>query len=517
MYLVFARKYRPETFADVVGQAHIATTLQNAVKNDRVAHAYLFCGSRGIGKTTMARILAKALNCAEGPTPEPCCKCESCRRIAAGDDMDVMEIDGASNRGIDEIRELRQNVKYAPAHSKYKVYYIDEVHMLTVPAFNALLKTLEEPPPHVKFIFSTTDPQQLPDTVKSRCQRFDFRRISDAEIIGHLERICEKEKLEPEKGALRAVARSARGGLRDALSVLDQVAAFSDKEVKLSDVLTILGAVNTQSLTEIVDAVAEGRTGAALTIVHKALFSGVDLLDLADQLAEYLRDLLVAGYCGPEDELLAGAAADTETIKRQSALFNSDQLLYMIQLLREAKLRARRDTCGRLALEMAIVKLSRLEDLVPIGEALQRLDSPAPTQPQRTGRRSGPPDPSRAPSRGVDAAPQGRPASPPADVAAKRSSRAKRILEKLGAARDNGRAAGEPAAAAPPEGIDPGKFRQIRQAADSSEAVDQLREEEPLLEAFREADAEFGLRPVRLKGRRSNDGHEQADDGLSQQ
>jgi DNA polymerase-3 subunit gamma/tau len=220
VYLVFARKYRPLRFEEVVGQAHIATTLQNAVKNDRVGHAYLFCGSRGVGKTTMARILAAALNCEKGPTADPCGACTSCRAIATGDDLDVIEIDGASNRGIDQIRELRQNLGYAPARSRCKIYYIDEVHMLTPPAFNALLKSLEEPPSHVKFIFSTTDPQQLPDTVKSRCQRFDFHRISDAEIIKHLRFVCEKEGLEPEKGSLECVARSARGSMRDALSLL---------------------------------------------------------------------------------------------------------------------------------------------------------------------------------------------------------------------------------------------------------------------------------------------------------
>ena len=476
MYLVFARKYRPERFEEVVGQAHIARTLQSAVRNDRVAHAYLFCGSRGIGKTTMARILAKALNCAAGPTPEPCCKCESCRRISSGDDLDVMEIDGASNRGIDEIRELRQNVKYAPAHGRFKIYYIDEVHMLTTPAFNALLKTLEEPPPHVKFIFSTTDPQQVPDTVKSRCQRFDFRRISDAEIIGHLESICGKEELKPEKGALQAIARSARGGLRDALSVLDQVAAFSRNEVRLEDVLTVLGAVNTRVLTDIVDAVAAHDTARALALMHEALFSGVDLLDFSDQISEYVRDLLVAAHCGAEDPLLAGSAADPETLKRQSALFTTDQLLYTLGLLREAKLRARRDTCGRLALEMAVIKLSRLDDLVPIGQALRRLDEPShPAAP-------------RAPDSGEDAG------------ARSQSDRIQKIMAKLErpAPQD---VAEEPPQEASAEDIDPGKFRQLRKAAEDRDALEQLRNEPPLLKAFRDADATFGLQPLRLKGR----------------
>ncbi len=203
MYVVFARKYRPERFEDVVGQQHVTRTLQNAVRSGRVAHAYLFSGSRGVGKTTVARILAKALNCADGPTPEPCGECDSCRRIATGDDLDVMEIDGASNRGIDQVRDLRQNVGLAPAHSRYKIYYIDEVHMLTEPAFNALLKTLEEPPQHVKFIFSTTDPQKLPETVKSRCQRFDFRRIADAEIVAWLRRSRRRRGCRPRRACWR--------------------------------------------------------------------------------------------------------------------------------------------------------------------------------------------------------------------------------------------------------------------------------------------------------------------------
>ncbi len=506
MYLVFARKYRPETFDDVVGQGHVARTLQSAVQNDRVAHAYLFCGGRGVGKTTMARILAKALNCKEGPTAQPCGQCESCRRIAAGDDLDVLEIDGASNRGIDEIRNLRQNVKYAPAHSRFKIYYIDEVHMLTTPAFNALLKTLEEPPPHVKFIFSTTDPQQLLDTVKSRCQRFDFRLIADAEIIGHLGQICDLEKLSPEKGALQAIARAARGSLRDALGVLDQVAAFSEKDVKLEDVLTVLGAVNTQVLTQIVDALAGSHTGEALRIVHEALFSGVDLLDFADQLSEYLRDLLVASYCGAEDELLAGSAADAETLERQAGLLDADKLLYMLQVLREAKQRARRDTSGRVALEMAIVKFSRLDELVPLGRALEMLE-----EPPREAAHGG-----DAPARDE---PRGRGAERDTRSAAQgQGGRLKGILDKI----DNSRAprnapppqgteppreaaapqeASAPQGASVPEGMDPLKFRQIQKAADDRTALEDLQGEKPLMQAFMDADRTIGLNPLRLRGR----------------
>ena len=516
VYLVFARKYRPLTFDEVVGQSHIARTLQNAVKADRVAHAYLFCGSRGVGKTTMARILAKALNCAAGPTPEPCGECESCRRIATGDDLDVMEIDGASNRGIEEIRQLRQNVNYAPAHSKFKVYYIDEVHMLTGPAFNALLKTLEEPPAHVKFIFSTTDPQQLPDTVKSRCQRFDFRRISEAEIITHLQGICGKEQIAAQKGALPTIARAARGSLRDALGVLDQVAAFREGELRTEDVLSVLGAVNTDTLVQTIDALAEGRTGEALGIVHRTLFSGVDVLDFADQFSQYVRDLLVASYCGAGDELLAGSAADEGTLERQAGLFSTDQLLYMLQVLREARLRARRDTCGRLALEMAIVKLSRLDDLIPLQQALSQPGSPGS---QASGDEPGAGASGR---QGLGASkPRGsapgssQPERKEGGTAPERSRSVQGILEKLQNRAEPKDSSEEEEEASPAEGIGAAKFRQIQKAADDREALSALQDEKPLLDAFKEADRQFGLQPLRLKMRKDK-GNQQKDDSSPQ-
>jgi len=476
VYLVFARKYRPQRFQEVVGQAHVARTLQNAVRADRVAHAYLFCGGRGIGKTSMARILAKALNCAQGPTPEPCCECESCRRIAVGEDLDVMEIDGASNRGIEQVRELRQKVGYAPAHSRFKVYYVDEVHMLTQPAFNALLKTLEEPPAHVKFIFSTTDPQQLPDTVKSRCQRFDFRRISDADMIAHLRGICEKEALGAEKGSLETIARAARGSLRDALSTLDQVAALGERQVRTQDVLMVLGAARTESLTEIVDALAQRQTGKALSLLGETLFGGVDLIDFIDQLSEYLRDLLVAACCGPDDGLLAGSPAGADVLARQCELFSQEQIVYAIQILREAKLRARRDTTGRVALEVAIVKLSRLDDLIPLEQALTE------------------PNPGAGPgsSRAV-AEPRPRAESRPAG---QRSTPVRRIRQKL---ENRNRAVRNNAVAAAPEGIDPGKLRAILSSAPDPTVAEQAREAPALLKAFAEADRVIGLQPVRLE------------------
>jgi DNA polymerase-3 subunit gamma/tau len=495
MYLVFARKYRPQRFEEVVGQEHITRTLQNAVKMDRVAQAYLFCGSRGVGKTTVARILAKALNCKEGPTAEPCGRCESCRRIATGDDLDVLEIDGASNRGIDEVRALRQNVRLAPARSRFKVYYIDEVHMLTEPAFNALLKTLEEPPQHVKFIFSTTDPQQLPETVRSRCQRFDFRRIPDAGIVRLLEDVCKSEGIKLGRDATAAVARAARGSMRDALGTLDQLAALgapagTGAEVGMDEVLAVLGAVGRQVLGQIVDAVAQEDAAAALRAAHTVLFGGTAPEDFADQLGEYLRDLMVASYCGADDPLLAGAVADSETLRRQSGLFSPDQLMYMIQLLREAKVRARRDTTGRVALELAVIKMCRLSDLVSVQEALGELSGAA---------RSAPP--SRGPLPGVARPAAGRSAPPSREASGGESAPVGplRLKEKLKSRTERGNGPPPTPQRKAPDGMDEVKYRQVLASAESPEVGRQAVRQERLLKAFAEGDKELHLNPVRLE------------------
>ncbi len=476
MYVVFARKYRPLRFEDVVGQEHVTRTLQNAVRTGRVAHAYLFCGSRGVGKTTVARILAKALNCAQGPTADPCCECDACRRIAAGSDIDVLEIDGASNRGINSVRELRQNVGLAPARSRFKVYYIDEVHMLTAEAFNALLKTLEEPPGHVKFIFSTTDPQKLPETVRSRCQRFDFRRLSDADVVGFLQSVCEEEGIEVEQGGLPAIARAARGSMRDALGALDQLAAFGE-QVQLDDVLAVLGAVDRTVLTQMVDALAAQDAGEALRVLDQALGGGVAIEDFAEQLAQYLRDLIVGSYCGPDAALLAGSAADSETVGRQSALFSAEQLTYMIQLVREAALRARRETTGRIALELAVIKMSRLADLVPVQEALEGLS------------RGG--SPSMAASAPAPAAPV---------APAQATGRLRRMRERLKNGPPKARAPAPPRQPAP-EGMNGGKYRELLAAAESPECAAEAVKEQPLMQAFMEADKALGLTPQRLERR----------------
>jgi len=451
---------------------------------------------------TVARILAKALNCEKGPTPEPCCECDACRRIATGDDMDVLEIDGASNRGIDEVRQLRQNARLVPSRSRFKIYYIDEVHMLTDPAFNALLKTLEEPPPHVKFIFSTTDPQKLPETIKSRCQRFDFRRISDADIVTALGDVCAKEGLTAEDGALAMLARAARGGMRDALGTLDQLAAMGS-EIKLTDVLEVLGAVDRRTLTELVDALAAEDTAGALRSLHGILYGGVDVEDLADQVSLYLRDLLVAACCGPDDALLAGTAVDGETLQRQSKLFTPEQFTYMIQLLREAKLRARRDTTGRVALELAVIKLSRLSQLIDVEEAIQGTAGSL---------RAGPPQATRTGGDGPDIAAAG----PPDQVV---TGDLRRMSEKL----KNGirkapqkpepqpQGAPAPAATGPADTADI-RARQLAACADDPDLAREAMEDEPLAKALAAADGVLGLDPVRLERRRSRADETESDE-----
>ena len=304
-YLVLARKYRSETFDQVVGQEPIAQTLSNAIAAKRVAHAYLFTGTRGVGKTTMARILAKALNClsVDQPTVTPCNKCDACRSIARGDDVDVVEIDGASNRGIDEIRQLRANAIFHPARSRYKVYYIDEVHMLTKEAFNALLKTLEEPPEHVKFIFSTTEVEKVPPTILSRCQRFDFRNIPTRLIAGHLAGVCKAEGVQADANALFRIARAAAGSMRDALSLLDQLIS-SSPSVTEDDVIRILGTPADQRMLAIAQAIAAGQSAAAIAELDAVLAGGVTLPTAVAALGDVFRNIMLSAVCGPTSDLV---------------------------------------------------------------------------------------------------------------------------------------------------------------------------------------------------------------------
>ena len=295
-YQVIARKWRPQTFADLVGKDHVTETLQNAIRNNRVAHAYIFSGARGVGKTTAARILAKALNCVKGPTPEPCGECDSCKEIAAGTSLDVIEIDAASNRGIDQIRELREMVRYAPAAARHKVVILDEAHMLTGEASNALLKTLEEPPDRVIFVMATTQPEDLEETIRSRSQHFHFRALTFLEITNRLKYIAEKETLQIDDGALSVIARMAEGSMRDALSLLEQARAYCGDEIRDNEVRELLGVVPEDALQELVEAIAEQSADRALGLVHRFQREGRNLQHFCREAIRHIRNLLLRAY-----------------------------------------------------------------------------------------------------------------------------------------------------------------------------------------------------------------------------
>ena len=372
-YIVLARKWRPKTFEEVVGQEHITTTLKNAIKADRIAHAYLFSGSRGIGKTTMARLLAKALNCVKGPTSTPCGKCSSCQEISSGQNLDVLEIDGASNRGINEIRSLRQNVKFTPASSKYKIYIIDEIHMLTPEAFNALLKTLEEPPLHVKFIFATTQASRVPSTILSRCQRFDFRLITIKEIVEHLKKIARAEKVEIAEEALLAVARGAEGSMRDAQSILDQLISFTGKQILESDVYTLLGAVKEAVFEELTLAIAKRDTRVGLKIINNLLNEGKDLRVFINACLLHFRNLVMLKLGKDLDQLVDLSPQAIRQVETLSEQFSLEELLQIIYLFAKVEEDLKGASSAKLALEMAIIRLTELPKVSSFQEILKRL------------------------------------------------------------------------------------------------------------------------------------------------
>jgi DNA polymerase-3 subunit gamma/tau len=372
-YEVLARKWRPKQFAEVVGQEHVTTTLQNAIAQNRLAHAYLFVGPRGIGKTSIARIFAKALNCVKGPTSTPCDKCDACREIAAGTSLDVLEIDGASNNGVEQVRELRETCRYAPAKGKFKIYLIDEVHMLSGPAFNALLKTLEEPPAHVKFFFATTEPQKILSTILSRCQRYDLRRIPAKLIVAHLQKIAKQEKVAIDEPALAAIARGAEGGLRDAESALDQLISFCGDKIVEPDVLSVFGLVAHDKMAALTNALVDGDANTALHVLKELDEVGKDLQRLLADLLDHYRNLLVVTLSG-DAAALDVPESELELLQAQAQRIDTDAVLRVIDELAGAEGRLRYALSKRVFFEIALIKAIKARALVGIEGVLKKLN-----------------------------------------------------------------------------------------------------------------------------------------------
>jgi len=393
-YLVIARKWRPQTFADITGQEHITRTLQNAIRTNRIAHAFLFTGVRGVGKTTAARVLAKALNCEQGPTATPCNKCTQCEEIAQGSSIDVLEIDGASNRGIDEVRQIIENVRYQPAQCRFKIYIIDEVHQVTKDAFNALLKTLEEPPPSVKFILATTEPHRLPATILSRCQRYDFRRIGLREITQRLGAIAKSEGLDISEGALVLLAREADGSMRDAQSLLEQVLAFAEPSqdgavrVRVDEILLqeILGLAERQVLYDISTAVLQGDACRCVGLVAQTVAQGCDIGRLSRDLVEHFRNLLVARLAAGADkstpakelpaagQLLDLPDQELTELADQAHPISIDTLLDYFDFMAAGEEEIARSATPRFALESVLIRLASLPKTLPVAEWIERLE-----------------------------------------------------------------------------------------------------------------------------------------------
>jgi len=372
-YQVLARKWRPLVFEDLVGQEPITKILKNAVSTGRIAHAYLFSGSRGVGKTSAARILAKALNCIHGPTPSPCGDCQNCKEITLGNSLSVQEIDGASNRGINEIRELRESIKYLPPQARYRIYIIDEVHMLTLEAFNALLKTLEEPPPHVIFILATTEPQKIPLTVLSRCQRFDFKRIGINDICSRLHYVAKKEDVSISDQGIYLIAREAQGSLRDALYILDQMISFSGKDISDDDVVESLGLVKREVIYSTIEALAKKDASSLLDLVERVYSAGYDLKEYGKELLEMLRNFIIAKIDSkilkdlPQEEI--------EFIQSQLRHFSLEQLQLLFSNLMEGLEAISRSPFPRFILEMTLIKMAHLMPIIPIEELIEKIDA----------------------------------------------------------------------------------------------------------------------------------------------
>jgi DNA polymerase III subunit gamma/tau len=415
-YVVVARRYRPRSFEELVGQPQAAQAMRNAIATGRVGHAYLFTGARGVGKTSTARIFAKALNCEKGPTATPCNECDICRSIAGGEDVDVLEIDGASNRGIDEIRQLRSNVNVRPSRARFKIYIIDEVHMLTNQAFNALLKTLEEPPEHVKFIFCTTDPEKIPITVLSRCQRFDFSPVKADAIVERLQHIVDSEGVKAEPEALQLLARRAAGSMRDSQSLLEQLLAFCGETIAADDVHRMLGTARGGALDNLASHITARNAAAALAEVDHALSEGVDAGQLTEQLLGYFRDMMAASVGCGEDLMLNTLSSDYPRLTAAAKEMGLETILAVVQILDQTVVRMRQSTHGRVLLEMAVVRTCSLENLDELSALVAQFQdgSTAASAPSAARSRTAPPP---APEK-KSAEGNGRTSSPVADAAA---------------------------------------------------------------------------------------------------
>ncbi|GBU23238.1 DNA polymerase III subunit gamma/tau [Fibrobacteres bacterium R8-0-B4] len=371
-YIVFARKWRPKTFGDMIGQEHIVDTLRRAIEKDRVAHAYVFTGTRGVGKTTAARILARALNCEKGPTPTPCGECPACKDILNNSSLDVMEIDGASNNSVDDIRELRENIGYTSMGGRYRVVVIDEVHMLSKSAFNALLKTLEEPPQNVIFILATTEPAKIPSTIHSRCQRYDFRRVGADKIAAHLAKICEAEKVAFDKSALSVIARKADGSVRDSLSLLDQACSFCGENLTEKEVRAVLGLVGTDTYRELMKHIKEKNQGAALEIVQKTLFDGYELNELISGLQEHIRNLLFAKVPGAlEAKGIEIETDEAKALSQESQAFAEPDLIRMAEIVNKVSQELKWSEYPQFSVELTVLKLLYLDSSASIEQLLK--------------------------------------------------------------------------------------------------------------------------------------------------
>ena len=436
-YEVLARKWRPQQFDEVVGQGHVTQTLRNAILNQRIAHAYLFVGPRGVGKTSIARIMAKALNCQDGKPPDPCDKCDSCREIKEGRNLDVLEIDGASNTGVDHVRELRENVRYAPARGPYKIYIIDEVHMLSTGAFNALLKTLEEPPSHVKFFFATTEVQKIPATILSRCQRFDLRRIETKDITGHLAKLATEEKVAIDPDALLAIARGAEGGLRDAESALDQLIAFRGRKIAEADVLAVFGLASRESLDGIAQSLVKGDIPRLLKLIAELDAGGKDLQRLNAELLDLFRNVLVFMSTG-DAGMLDVPESHLAAIKEIAGLADSAKILQMVDELVSLQGQMRFALSRRTILEVSLIRCARAASSVSIDDILKQLNqlkASLGSSPPSQAPSSAPPTPPAPPAvretRPVSAPAPARAATAPDDELARLAGEWRDFVDKV--------------------------------------------------------------------------------------